>query len=410
MSQFNADSSQLLYLGDVPVEASHHGSALLYRLLEEYETKNLLVVESDLAPSQPTRRLPGVAYRMLPTGWLRLLNSRFHGLYSAWLAWTAARRAIRVQRLLDGFAPGAIVSVGHGYGWLTAAALAKRLGVPFHLIVHDDWPRLSGIAHQWQGWLEQAFAKTYREASSRLCVSPFMAEEYERRYGIAGSVLYPSRSSDCPVFETAPTRVLAEEDELVIGYGGNGSPDIVSCLRDVAQVLAGAKARLSVFGPFAEAVQQELLAISPAITFHGMVPYRQMITGLRATADVLLVPMAFGEAARDNMIVSFPSKLADYTATGRPLLIYGPPYSSAVRWAGIHPDVAAVVEQPDLALLLQTLTQLRQDPDRRRLLAERAVVVGAKCFDSSSARACLHDALCGQGHNSTSFKLPKSQS
>ena len=202
------------------------------------------------------------------------------------------------------------------------------------------------------------------------------------------------------MFAAAAPRELQAGEKLVIGYGGNGCPEVVSCLRILAQVLAGANARLSIFGPFAEAVQRELLAISPAITFHGMVPYRQMIEGLRATADLLFVPMAFGDESRDNMIVSFPSKLTDYTATGRPLLIYGPSYCSAVRWARLNQDVAEVVDQVDPDRLLKSLHQLRTCPSRRLVLAERAVEVGAQCFDASSAREVLHAVLMPSPHES----------
>ena len=47
---------------------------------------------------------------------------------------------------------------------------------------------------------------------------------------------------------------------------------------------------------------------------------------------------------RINMEMAFPSKLADCTATGLPLLIYGPAYCSAVTWARENPGVAEVVE------------------------------------------------------------------
>ncbi len=386
---------RLLYVGDVPVESSHHGSALLYRLLENYPANRLRVLESNLSVSRSDRRLPDVEYRVLPTGRRRLLNSRMHALYSSWLSWSAAARAVSAFALLNSFTPDCVVSVGHGYGWLTAATLAERLEVPFHLIMHDDWPRVAGILPRWRSLLERRFAEVYGRATSRLCVSPFMAEEYQKRYGSPGSVLYPSRSSNCPVFEAAEARVLADEDELVIGYGGNGCPEVVSCLRDLAYLLARAKARLCVFGPFAEPVRQELLSISPAITFHGLVPYIRMITELHRTADVLFVPMAFGEASRQNMIVSFPSKLADYTATGRPLLIYGPSYCSASRWASLNPGVATVVEQSDPVLLLKALWQLRLNPSLRRHLAERALAEGAECFSAAAARERFYAALDG---------------
>lgn len=385
----------LLYVGDVPVEASHHGSALLYRMLEHYPGDRLRVLECG-EPSRPERRLPGVSYLELPIGRRRWLNSRFHAVYSAWLSLTAARRVPSALAQLGDFRPTAVVTVCHGYGWLLAAALAQRLDRPLHLIVHDDWPRLSGVARGVQGWLERRFVRVYAQARSRLCVSPFMAEEYQRRYGIGGDVLYPFRSSGCPVFDVKAAPASADR-QLVIGYGGNSSPDILAGLKDLASALSAVNARALMFGPFGEREQRELLAISPSFTFRGLVPYQEMIRGLRAEADVLFVPMAFAAASRDNMVVSFPSKLADYTAAGLPLLIYGPPYASAVRWAREHTPVAEVVDQESAPALAAALQRLVTDPVRRHELAARALEVGAECFGAAAGCERFYAALDAPG-------------
>jgi hypothetical protein len=390
-----AELPRLLYLADVPVESSQHGSALMFRALEGYPADRLLIVETAL-PSQPERRLPGVRYAAASIANRRWLNSRAHGLYSAWVTRSAPARVDRVRAVMADFQPEAVVTVGHGFGWLTAAALATELGVPLHLVVHDDWPRLAAIAGPMRAWLDRRFGDVYRLARTRLMVSPFMAEVYERRYGAAASVMYPSRSSDCPVFEPGRARAIAATGEIVIGYGGNSGPEMMSCLRELAEALPGAGARLSVFGPFGEGARAELLSRSPAITFHGMVPYRQMIGGLRDTADVLFVPMTFEAADRDNMVVSFPSKLADYTAAALPLLIYAPPYSSAARWARAH-DAAEIVEERGRGPLQQALADLRSDPARRDRLAGRAREVGDRCFDAAAARQTFYTAL-GTGH------------
>lgn len=382
----------LLYVGDVPVEASHHGSALLYRMLEHYPDDRLRVIECG-QPSRPDRRLAGVQYFELPIGRRRWLNSRFHALYSGWLSLTAATRVSPALAPLGGFRPTAVVTVCHGYGWLLAAELAHRLNQPLHLIIHDDWPRLSGVSRSVQGWLERRFASVYAQARTRLCVSPFMAAEYEHRYGVTGQVLYPFRSSGCPVFEAKPPRTLDRRDPIVIGYGGNGSPEITAGLKDLAGSLATVNARVVVYGPFSERDQRELLAISPSFAFRGLVPYQEMIRGLRAEADMLFVPMAFGAASRDNMIVSFPSKLTDYTAIGLPLLIYGPPYCSAVRWARMHAPVAEIVDGEGAAPLGEAVRRIMSNPARQRELSERALEVGAACFDAAAGCQRFYAAL-----------------
>jgi len=382
---------RLLYVADVPVEASQHGSALMFRALESYPADRLRIVETGVA-SKPERRLPGVAYAAMPIGRRRWLDSRAHGIYSVWLTHSAADRAQRVIVALADFEADAVVTVGHGFGWLTAAAIAKRLKVPLHFIVHDDWPRLSAIPGVLRGWLDWKFGRTYRAAATRLCVSPFMAEDYVRRYRATAAVMYPSRSKDCPVFPAKAPRPMPDGD-IVIGYGGNSSAPLVECLRRLAAALPGTRARLEVFGPFDEEAKRLLLAESPAISFRGFVPFQEMIRGLRDVADVLFVPMSFAEAERDNMTVSFPSKLADYTATGLPLLIYGPSYSSAARWARRYDDVAEIVDREDATALRESIERLVVNPERLAGLAERAVTVGRECFDAEQARASLTSAL-----------------
>lgn len=385
---------RLLYVADVPVESTQHGSALMFRAFENYPVDRLRVVETDVR-SQPDRRLPEVGYAHLPIAVRRWLNTRLHGVYAAWLTARASRHADRIIAAAPGFGAEAVVTIGHGFGWLAAAEAARRLAIPLHFIVHDDWPRVSGIAGALRPWLDRAFGRAYRRAATRLCVSPFMAEVYERRYGIAGSVMYPSRSEACPVFDAKVARPLAEDAVLTIGYGGNSGPEMMACLETLAAALPGSNARLAVFGPFDGDTRRRLLGLSPSISFEGFVPYQQMIHGLRSSADVLFVPMTFAEADRENQVVSFPSKLADYTATGLPLLIYGPAYSSAVRWARAEGDVAAIVDEQGFAPLRAAIDGLRQDLGRRTQLAQAAVAAGHRCFDSSGARAALSRALLG---------------
>jgi glycosyltransferase involved in cell wall biosynthesis len=386
---------KLLYVGDVPVESSQHGSALIFRALESYPSTRLEIIETG-RPSEAARRLGGVTYRHVPIGRRHWLDSRLHAVYSAWLTLRARSRAGALLGALEGFAPDAILTVGHGFGWLAAAGVAARINRPLHLVIHDDWPRLSAITSAGRPWLERAFARVYRSASSRLCISPFMAEEYERRYGGSGSVMYPSRSAQCQVFAAKPARVIGS-DTMVIGYGGNSSVDIMSCLLTLAACLDSVGAQLAIFGPFEAAQRQALLAVSKRVTFHGFLPFNAMIAGLREVSDLLFVPMTFNPHQRDNMIVSFPSKLADYTAAGVPMLVYGPSYSSAVRWASAHAGAAEIVTESDVESVRRALSGLRDDVPRRRRLADGAVNAGSACFSADAARAVLTAALTEHG-------------
>ena len=74
---------RLLYVGDVPVESSYHGSALLHRLLSDYPPDKLTILET-ATKSETHRRLPGVNYVVHPIGKSRWLNTRLHSYALVW--------------------------------------------------------------------------------------------------------------------------------------------------------------------------------------------------------------------------------------------------------------------------------------------------------------------------------------
>ena len=229
---------RLLYLGDVPVESSYHGSALLYRLLQNYPRDDLLIIEGNLFVSRAERRLPGVRYTKFRVGNSRLLHTRVSTYYSSWLTFTAAARLRRVAALLNGFRPEAVLTVAHGYSWITAARLALAYGVPLHLICHDDWPRLAHGLDFGKNRLDAIFAEVYRQSASRFCVSPFMRDVYRRRYGRDGKVLFPSRAADCPEFNAPPERLGRNDLPVTVAFGGTiNSQGYVRALKAVATAL-----------------------------------------------------------------------------------------------------------------------------------------------------------------------------
>ena len=390
---------RLLYLGDVPLEASYHGSALLYRLLQSYPSDRLRVIEGSIYKSLPERRLPSVSYGILQTGFTRLLNTRLHDWYSLWLSLRAAAWAQRVPALLGGFEPDAVLTVAHGYLWVTAAEFARRQGLPLHLIVHDDWPRVSRLPPPFADRIDLQFGHVYRAATSRLCVSPFMVEEYQRRYGVEGRVLYPSRAQDVPTFSAPPTRLRDTGREIVFAFAGTiNTPDYCRLIRTLAECLEAHNGRLIIFGPLTAEQAAAADLVRPNIRLCGLVTSGELVERLRAEVDVLFVPMSFAASDRPNMEISFPSKLTDYTTVGLPLLICGPEYCSAVRWARNNPGVAEVVDAEDMGGLAQAVERLAQNPEHRVRLATQALATGDRYFSHAAAQQVFQAALIHISH------------
>lgn len=332
------------------------------------------------AESKLERRLKHVKYISHPIGKPRWLNTRFHPYAVAWFSQAGTRCGIRIAESLNGRGYEGVLTVAHGFGWLAAARIARARNIPLHLMVHDDWPRVANIAPAFRSWLDGQFAAVYRQAKSRLCVSPAMSRDYFKRYGEPAEVLYPSRARDCAEFTEPPAR---NDGPFTIAFAGTINSDgYVQALHALQDALKTVSGRLIVFGP---------QRIHLDADFRGLVDADQLLGRLRDEADALFVPMSFDAADRANMELAFPSKLADYTATGLPLLIYGPRYCSAVAWARENEGVAEVCESE--ADLKNAINRLANNPTHRQNLGQRALDAGRKYFSHAQVQQTFIRAL-----------------
>lgn len=389
---------RLAYVGEVPVECSLHSSGLLYRLLQDYPADKLLIIETWPAISHPPQRLPGVAYRQFAL-WPKRGRSRLRHLAATWLALSAAASAGRLRRTLGGFAPEAVLTVAQGYSWLSASELAEDAGLPLHLIVHDHWLSLLDVYPGIKPRLDRRFGRLYRRAASRLCVSPFMEEEYRGNYGAAGQVLYPSRPKDCPSLDGVPRTYSKNSGPLVGAYAGRiliaGYARLVA---DLGKCLEQRGGSLLLYGPHSDDDLRVWGLDRRNVFPQGVVSPAELIASLRERADFVFVPMAFDADGRDyNMRMGFPSKLVDYTATGLPLLIWGPEDCSAARWARLHSPVAEVVASQETEEIDAALARL-EEPGHRERLGQASLKLGERLFGYSGCLQTLFRALTGCPH------------
>jgi hypothetical protein len=172
------------------------------------------------------------------------------------------------------------------------------------------------------------------------------------------------------------------------------SAGVRRALRLLAEVLAESRGRLLIFGPLSPESAKNAGLTLPNVELRGLLSSPDLIRRFREEADLLFVPMSFEENDRANVEISFPSKLTDYTTVGIPLLIYGPDYSSAVRWAKENAGVAEVVSTEDQNVLVDRVLPIARDPEQRMALGRRALKVGNEYFSSDVALSRFHSTLC----------------
>jgi glycosyltransferase involved in cell wall biosynthesis len=377
----------LLYVGDVAVESTVAGELLLHRLLSQYPEDRLTIAESNLCKSDPADRLPGVEYTTFDIGYPRLRRTRFARWYGSWLHLKARWVPSTLERLAQEVQPDAILTVWHGYSWITASALAQEKDIPLHLILHDDAPNLESRTPPLLKNLHcKDFERVYKQAESRLCVSPAMEREYKRRYGVPGDVLYPARGWEAPEYDHPPKKVGCEGKDVKIGYAGSLHPlGFKEAIGEVAKAAEPAAGEVVVYSNVSRDELSEREWLRDNVCLNGFVPPCKIIQELRREVDILLLVSSFQGRYRETAKTNFQSKMTDYTATGLPILVWGPEDSSTVKWATENSGVAKVVTSPLVKDVRSAVQQLARNPEARYDYGATALKVGKEYFDPQVA-------------------------
>lgn len=393
---------RIAVISDVGVERTGAGALLLYRLLKDYPADRLRIFYNpEYASSAPDVRLPGISYQEVRYQFSRLLSTRFNPLGAVAAAYQMQLYTRSIRRSFADFRPQALVSVANGYLWFTADALARQLDVPLHLFLHEDWPQLITLHRRGAGrQLTVAAARhlikpIFARRGARFSVSPGMSEELRARYGLDTEVLYPNRGEDSPE-PIVRVRDDATRPPIIAHAGFIHLAGNAELLRSVAALLEPLGGHLDLYTQHTDADLAYFGLKNPVVRRIGYFPAREFAERVAATAHGLFLTASFDEKDVTHESTLFPSKLADYTGIGLPILIWGPPYSSAARWAAQNPGAALLFSGRDPKPIGDAIRRLTEDVSYARQFAEGAIHTGQRFFELSIAREQLYRALRGE--------------
>jgi len=123
----------------------------------------------------------------------------------------------------------------------------------------------------------------------------------------------------------------------------------------------------------------------------GFVPRDQFEDWL-ATADAFLISQAFDPDLQRLMETNFPSKLPESTKFGKPIVIWGPEYGSAICW-GRKNDQALCVSDENPEALVGALKVLADSPEKARHLGLAACAAFTSEFHPTQIQNELMEEL-----------------
>ena len=374
---------KISYLGPA-IRSGLGGPALMFKLLSSYPHDRLMLVQTH-SSEVIGEQLRAARIINLPCAprWIGIKGRTFFDM-----SFGIARRAwsIPLCRRIEQFAPDAMVCVLHGWAAEVASILSSTLRIPFHLVIHDAPNVTLPAPRMFDEFRKERWECLCRRATSRLCVSPGMASEVQKKTGVPASVIYPSLAPRAHIHR-APAR---DRKPLTFAFAGHIHHGYSELLLRLANELAQLNHQLVLHSPQSETFIAQFAP--PATIDGGWVGGDKLASTLAEEADVLFLPMSFQRQDQHNTRVSFPSKLAEYCAAGKPILVWAPAYASPVEWLREHPGFSAIVTSQHEQELRKAISHL-QHTEARNLMGQRAADAANQLFSHAAVFAAFRRAI-----------------
>jgi len=279
-----------------------------------------------------------------------------------------------------------IVTIAHGHFFLAATLASLAISVPLILIVHDDW--VFGIrsnSYFLKYFCSSIFRFVTKKASYIYTISKPMQEVLKSEYGVESELQMPAAEYHSLDDSSSPPSEQRDPQCIRIVYAGTGSGTVADSLDMLIRLIKGDKLRsyglkswqLHIYTlASSEQVKQFVKQLgwqNERIIVHNWVSQAGLGTAF-ATADILFLPYSFCDNQKLVTTRSFSTKTADYLASGKPILIFAPSYSSVAQYAKKF-EFAEVVDKPDEESLAQGIYKIWSSKDYCEKLQKNALSV-----------------------------------
>lgn len=351
-------------------EPTSAGQIILYRHFCNRPESDL-----DVYGFEPTK----LSFRMLLRRGLGKV-AQFGGIFEtlvncAWVLWKGRWIDKDLPITVSKSQKTIVGTVAHGDGFYAAQRFAKKHGLPLVVFFHDWWPDMAGVPKPFVKFLDEHFLSLAKSCKLGICVSEGMKRALGRGPNL--EVLPPIPGQ----FENSPHPELQDKDKTVfkVVYSGNlelYGPMLLEALR----VFKGhPEIQLQVRGANPKWPEHAKKEMRDAGVWLEFAPRSELEAWLQS-ADAFLIPMVFEEKYRRRMETSFPSKLIEFAQFGKPLIVWGPEYCSAVQW-GEQNENALCVKSPDVFELKKQLDFLCALPIQQKKYAEKSLEEASNEFD-----------------------------
>ena len=352
--------------------------------------------EVGLLTNNPARPPEGIFYRKINLSkWLlRALRTRFYRWFQDYCQLALPHFFDRqLLKAANEFKPDLIFNVAETYLSFQALKLARKINVPF-ACYFMDWSHYASQCHEWAPpIMDRMYRRLYRDSDLALCISDGMREELGPHPN--AHVVYPipgdaqtTRPNNRIIQKSADDQCL----KFQFLFAGSLGHWYGRQVKKVLEVLDNElDFSLKVYGQDHDWPEDFVIRQQMKGAFGGFRPFEEIQPEFES-ADAFLLVMGFDP--KDELIerTSFKTKLVDYFAYEKPILIWGPEYCSAVRAAREY-NAAYCVTDPSTASILNAMKKLSGSVELRDSLVQGVRLAKANKYNAEKIHGILKDCL-----------------
>lgn len=279
-------------------------------------------------------------------------------------------------------------------------ALVKLTGVPLAVHIMDDWPRYKYrnhiVGHFLRRQLDIEFRDLLQCTTRRLGICQSMCDAYHIRYG---GEWHPFHNPiECSIWRVHARKQWESGSPFRMLYGGRIGRGIWNSLVDVGQAVSvlsreGVDITFEIRTPDLTFPVVSQLRKLTGIQVLPPLPYDEVPANL-AQADLLVIPYDFDDNSKIASQLSMPTKVAEYMASGTPILIYAP-INFAITQYALAEQWGMAVTTPGVHSLKAAILSLLKDARMRERFGSQAMIVAERNHSADRVRESFRQVLSG---------------
>ena len=293
---------------------------------------------------------------------------------------------------------GAVVACTGDVTILPAGYLASRAaGVPFYAYLFDHYSY-----REWDDPVKAFWARRFepfimKGAAGIIAPNEILRDDIRKRFGVEAAVIH--NSFDITPYETdaLDANIRNPSDEVNIVYTGAVYEAHFGAFRNLMAAigkLGHRRVRLHLYtNQPDETLERE--NIRGPIVHHAERSMTEM-PRIQMEADILFLPLAFDSPYPDLVRTSATTKLGEYLAARRPVLVHAP-RDSFVSWYFREHDCGVVVDEDDPAQLAKGIELILGDAQLCQRMIANAYERARTDFSISASRAAFAQLLSLNG-------------